>query len=207
MTHVAERWLAEMTDVARRLPAPLPDLIEAMTALVGRDPDRARTAFDAARESGASEQQIDDLVECVVLAFGMSEWTSMAWRTLEPPPEPPADSPRAEIAAHFASTGDLTPMPVELLVDRIPDLARLYLDTRASLFADEEVDPAVRELLLALVSARAGYVEGGRRHLARARQLGLSRETLRMALSCVVLIEGGAPWRSYCESLWKAFDA
>ncbi len=220
--HVAETWSAELSGASARLPPAAADLIGGMIALVGHDVDAARSALAAAQRQGVPDHMIDDLVSALVLAFGLAQWTTTAWLAV-PPRADQADPPgaeraaagqaarsgsvRADIARHFADTQDEVPPPVEALVDRLPELAELYRDTRQRVFADSpHADPPLRELLLAVISARAGYAAGGLRHLRRAYALGLPRETLRLVLTVTVLIEGAASWSSYGRALWEVPD-
>jgi hypothetical protein len=218
--HVAETWSAELSRSSSRLPAPVADLIAGLIALVGHDADAARSAFTSAQRAGVPDHMIDDLVSALVLAFGLAQWTTTAWRAVPLPvgQMEPLDvcgdaagrsarsrDVHAAIARHFADTEDQVPLPIDALVDRLPELAELYRDTRQLVFADSpDADPALRELLLAVISARAGYVTGGTRHLRRAYALGLPRETLRMVLTVTVLIEGAASWSGYGRTLWEA---
>jgi alkylhydroperoxidase/carboxymuconolactone decarboxylase family protein YurZ len=222
MPHVGETWSAELSRTSARLPAAVADLIAGMIALVGHDVDDARSALASAQRQGVSDGMIDDLVSALVLAFGTAQWTTTAWLAIPPRADetetPDADGDaatqqassrdvRAAIARHFADTEDEVPPPIEALVDRLPELAELYRGTRQQMFADTpHVDPALRELLLAVISARAGYVDGGTRHLRRAYALGLPRETLRLVLTVTVLIEGAASWPAYGRALWEVPD-
>jgi hypothetical protein len=222
MPHVAETWSAELSRTSTRLPAAVADLIAGMIALVGHDVDAARNALASARREGVPDRMIDDLVSALVLAFGLAQWTNTAWLAVKPRAHQ-AETPdaegavasqsarsgdvRAAIARHFADTEDEVPPPIEALVDRLPELAELYRDTREQVFADSpHADPPLRELLLAVISARAGYMAGGLRHLRPAYALGLPRETLRLVLTVTVLIEGAASWPGYGRPLWEAPD-
>lgn len=235
--HVAAAWSAELSRSSARLPAAVADLIAGMIALVGRDVDAARSALASAQRQGVPDRMIDDLVSALVLAFGLAQWTTTAWLAVPPragqtgttdaeitgaagtdsdsthcdgaaaSQQARSRSVRADIARHFADTEDEVPPPVEALVDRLPELAELYRDTRQRMFADSpHVDPPLRELLLAVISARAGYHSGGLRHLRRAYALGLPRETLRLVLTVTVLIEGAASWPGYGRALWEVSD-
>ena len=220
--HVAETWSAELSSSSAQLPAAVADLIAGMIALVGHDVDAARSALASAQRQGVSDRMIDDLVSALVLAFGLAQWTTTAWLAVPPRADqtetPDADGAaanhsarsrdvRAAIARHFADTADEAPPPIDALVDRLPELAELYRGTRQQVFADSpHADPALRELLLAVISARAGYVAGGTRHLRRAYALGLPRETLRLVLTVTVLIEGAASWPGYGRTLWEVPD-
>ena len=220
--HVAETWSAELSRSSARLPAAVADLIAGMIALVGHDVDVARSALAEAQRQGVPDRVIDDLVSALVLAFGLAQWTTTAWLAVPPrvgqtgtpgaggaavSQRARSRSVRADIARHFADTEDEVPPPVEALVDRLPELAELYRDTRQRVFADSpHADPPLRELLLAVISARAGYLAGGLRHLRRAYALGLQRETLRLVLTVTVLIEGAASWPGYGRALWEVPD-
>ncbi|GAA1851744.1 hypothetical protein GCM10009836_34680 [Pseudonocardia ailaonensis] len=207
----AERWPDRLADLAAQLPAPLDALIDAMIAIVAGRPGQASAALARVAEYGVSTQVVDDLVEATVLAFGVSRWSIAGRTALSEVHVTPADEadtrPLDErLSQHFAATQDTVPEAIGDLVKRLPALGELYLDTRQSLFADATGDPALRELFLALVSARAGFVPGGQRHLARARSLGMPVETLRTALTAVVLVEGTAGWEAYGRALWETPD-
>lgn len=158
----------------------------------------------AALAGGLDPDVLARAVEVLVAAFGLPVWTRAAWRLPGGAAPSGGDDAAALAATHYAADGDAVPEPIQELARRHPELTELFVHTRQSLLEPPGLDPGVRELLLGLLSAQAGYLDGARRHVRRALDAGLPRAALADALTCVLLTHGAAAWEAYGRALWEA---
>jgi alkylhydroperoxidase/carboxymuconolactone decarboxylase family protein YurZ len=100
------------------------------------------------------------------------------------------------------------PESISVLRQALPEFGSGFLDARRAVIGEQNDLPEwVRELLQAILSAEAGYTDGGRSHLRAALAAGLSRAQLDEALGCVVLVYGLAGWQRVGAPLRAAAEA
>jgi alkylhydroperoxidase/carboxymuconolactone decarboxylase family protein YurZ len=172
-------------------------------------PERAVDDLAMALSDGLDPDALAAAVEVLVVGLGLPVWTRGAWRIAAPgaPGGPIHRAGRGvDIARkHYEADGDLLPEPIEVLAERMPELAELFVTVRGEAVSPgSALDPPTRELLLAVLSGQAGYLAGALRHLDRARSAGLPLAALREALACVTLTHGVSAWHAFGRDLWRA---
>ena len=93
------------------------------------------------------------------------------------------------------------------LEQALPEFASGFLAARQAVVRTPGALPTwARELLLAILSADAGFGPGGRNHLGAALAAGLTRAQLDEALGCLVLVRGLSAWDRVGGPLLAAAD-
>lgn len=194
-----EQWGEFATARAEELPPELRHAVAGLYRLVvGED----RGDLDAAVAGGADPAQLAAAVEVLVAALGLPVWTRAGWPAVSR--IRPADGSDDAAKEHYDSSGDEMPAPIGELARQYPDFTELFLRTRQAMVDGRGLDPAIRELMLCLLSAQGGYLDGARRHLVRAHAAGLSREAIADLLTCTVVTHGASAWEAYGRALWEA---
>jgi alkylhydroperoxidase/carboxymuconolactone decarboxylase family protein YurZ len=200
-----DAWVGYAATRASELPPDVRHLVAGLYRFVVGTPSEGDD-LAAALADGLDPDVLSRSIEVLVAALGLRVWSRAAWRRPEPAAPSGGDAARLA-AAHYAADGDAVPEPVRELARRYPELTELFIHTRQSLLDGGGLDPAVRELLLGLLSAQGGYLDGGRRHVRRALDAGLPPAALSDALTCALLTHGAAAWEAYGRALWEEAGA